>query len=104
MSRSKHICLYLISCAPILWTILILGCAFFDIHTQGLEMAFIYAALFYVYGGLYLWILTLITLRFYKKITTKQMIIHIALMLLGMMAAYLSLVYNVFCVSGCFFD
>lgn len=105
MNKIGKILVYFISGLPFLWTLFILICAFFYIRHPDLVMYFIYTSIFYIkYGGLIAWFIILILLRYFKKVSTKTVILNFCLVAFGLLAAYLSLTYDIFCVSGCWLD
>jgi hypothetical protein len=105
MTKPGKILLYFISSLPLLWTISILICAFFYIRHPDMVMYFIYTCIFYLkYGGLIAWTITLIILRLLKRISSKTIILNFILIACGLLAAYLSLAFDLFGVSGTYLD
>lgn len=105
MSKIGKNILLFISGLPLLWTIGILICAYFYVRHPDMVTFFMISAVIYLmYGGLVAWLLTLLILVVMKKISVKTSLINLALVAAGLLAAYLSITYDVFRVSGSYID
>jgi hypothetical protein len=114
VSKAGKIFFYILSWAPLVWTILILVAALLHsfIDSSGsysfkhaLVNIFGWAFFFYVfYGGFLIWFALTILLTWKKIITKRQSIINIFLAVAGILAAYLTLHYDIFGVIGCGLD
>lgn len=107
--KPAGIILYILSWGPIIWTFLILIAARFC-YAGGYKLfypmrdLFLIGLAFYILIGFWIWLLLLLFLMWKKKLTQKQCIVTISLTVFGILAAYLSLHYDVFGVSGSYID
>lgn len=114
MNKAGKILLYLFSCLPLLWTATIL-LASLTLNWRGLydlggslliyNKAFIVKILpifYFILTPIYSALMTYLKVK--QKISTRIFIINITLTLIGILAAYLSLQFDIFCVSGCYID
>lgn len=117
MSRVGKIFLYFISSLPLLWTVAILiGALSLTISWRGLydfggsflvhKKEFIVRILpiiYFLFGTpIYSALVTFLKMK--NKISTRSLIINISLTLVGILTAYLSIHFDIFCVSGCYID
>jgi hypothetical protein len=102
MNKAGKIFLFSLSIFPLLWTIIILIAAYFHIHLlKGLLLG---SGIIYYYFGSVTWLILLIFIGWKKKITAKEIIISICLMLLGIFTAYYSISHDIFNVRGGYID
>ena len=104
MKKSWKIFLYAGSSFPILWTIAILICAYFYIGIRDRELFWFWTAVFYVRGGAPLLLLSLLFLKWQKKISTKEVVLHLFLTGIGILLGYLSFQYDIFHILGVYLD
>ena len=102
MKLLRYILFPVLSWGPLAWTILILICAKF--YWTSVRDLFVWIAVYYVFFGLAIWLLSGIILKWKKAITTRQLLIHVAALLIGMLCAYSSIHFDVFSLSGAYID
>ena|ERR1700746_2612351 len=117
MGKAGKVFLYLYSCLPLLWTVTILigalsltiswrglydfgGC--FLVHNKEFIVRILPIIFFLIGTPIYSTLVTFLKMK--QKISTRSLIINISLTLLGILAAYLSIHFDLFCVSGCYID
>lgn len=102
MNKAGKILLFFLSVFPLLWTIIILVAAYF--YIQLLKNFLVTSGMIYYLIGPITWFILLLFMIWKKKISKKEMILCICLMLLGIFAAYYSISHDVFGVRGSYID
>lgn len=109
--RVSKIILSILSLGPLIWTIvLLIASQFYTYNIDSFDFNSIknsikemhwWCMLFYLrLGGFFIWLVVLIILSWRKQLSKKQVLIHVFLTLVGLLAAYISIKYNVGGVLG----
>lgn len=86
VGKSPKIILHLLTWYPLMWTIGILLYAL--VKSQPLIMAVMFSCALFFYLGLITWIGLLIYMSVKKRMTSKEVLLHIIILSLGIIAAY----------------
>jgi hypothetical protein len=111
MTKAGKTVLQILTWGPLIWTLLILFEAkhfnfAIDSFKRNLpkDLFFWTAAFYILYGGFFIWLALTALFALGKKISKKQCIVHVSIIAIGILSAYLSFHFDIFCVSGCYID